>query len=620
MSHNIRWSILYVAPAHTVARVAWAIALILLCFSFQAASLWAQTSRESSQDITEKSDELQQALESDRQRFDVIAKATAASICVFSTDGNGGGSGVVVTADGYALTNYHVVKPCGTWMHCSMPDGELYDAVLVGIDPTGDVALIKLLGREDFPVAELGDSDQLKVGESCFAVGNPFLLATNFEPSVSWGIVSGVNRYQYPAGTLLEYTDCIQTDAAINPGNSGGPLFNGSGQLVGINGRGSFEKRGRVNVGVGYAISINQIKLFWNHLASGRIVDHATLGAIVTTDSRGRVVVDDILGNSDAYRRGLRYNDEIVSFGGRSIETVNEFKNVLGIYPKGWRVPLEYRRDGELRKCVVRLQGLHSQEELIGLIQGSPRVERPDAPDDKPKTPEPNEAKPIEIKPEKPGVPEAAARMIVERAGYANYFFNEQIQKEIWASSQQTAATTDLPAKWRITGQLADGTSIRFGLSPGQAGIQWGDSAIVLDPAIDLAGQRVPDGSGGLLVTAQLWHRWLTQGPDSFGEVFYLGGLPGVDSQSVQNVLVGRYESVEMRFMYDQATSRLAAVELWTDRDLDPCEIYFSDYRSVDQDSEVQLPHQWLIRYSDDFEWQLSINSFELDQPEAGEK
>ena len=172
----------------------------------------------------------------------------------------------------------------------------------------------------------------------------------------------------------------------------------------------------------------------------------------------------------------------------------------------------------------------------------------------------------------------------------------------------------------RITGQLADGTSIRFGLSPGQAGIQWGDSAIVLDPAIDLAGQRVPDGSGGLLVTAQLWHRWLTQGPDSFGEVFYLGGLPGVDSQSVQNVLVGRYESVEMRFMYDQATSRLAAVELWTDRDLDPCEIYFSDYRSVDQDSEVQLPHQWLIRYSDDFEWQLSINSFELDQPEAGEK
>ena len=140
--------------------------------------------------------------------------------------------------------------------------------------------------------------------------------------------------------------------------------------------------------------------------------------------------------------------------------------------------------------------------------------------------------------------------MIVERAGYANYFFNEQIQKEIWASSQQTAATTDLPAKWRITGQLADGTSIRFGLSPGQAGIQWGDSAIVLDPAIDLAGQRVPDGSGGLLVTAQLWHRWLTQGPDSFGEVFYLGGLPGVDSQSVQNVLAVSYTHLTLPTIY----------------------------------------------------------------------
>ena len=84
-----------------------------------------------------------------------------------------------------------------------------------------------------------------------------------------------------PAGTLLEYTDCLQTDASINPGNSGGPLFDAEGRLIGINGRGSFEKRGRVNVGVGYAISINQIKNFLGYLHSGRIVDHATLGARV---------------------------------------------------------------------------------------------------------------------------------------------------------------------------------------------------------------------------------------------------------------------------------------------------------------------------------------------------
>ena len=136
----------------------------------------------------------------------------------------------------------------------------LYDAVIVGIDPTGDVALIKLFGRDDFPVATLGDSDQLAVGEACYAMGNPFLLATDFSPTVTYGIISDLHRYQGPAGTFLEYTDCIQVDASINPGNSGGPLFSATGDLVGINGRGSFEKRGRVNSGAGYAISINQIK------------------------------------------------------------------------------------------------------------------------------------------------------------------------------------------------------------------------------------------------------------------------------------------------------------------------------------------------------------------------
>src|SRR6185437_4261740 len=112
---------------------------------------------------------------------------------------------------------------------------------------------------------------------------------------ITYGIISGVHRYQYPAGTLLEYADCLQTDAAINPGNSGGPLFDSAGRLIGINGRGSFEKRGRVNVGVGYAISINQIKNFLGYLKSGRIVDHATLGATVSMGDRGTVRVSNIL-------------------------------------------------------------------------------------------------------------------------------------------------------------------------------------------------------------------------------------------------------------------------------------------------------------------------------------
>ena len=110
-------------------------------------------------------------------------------------------------------------------------------------------------------------------------MGNPFLLATDFQPTVATASSRACIAISIPAGTLLEYADCIQTDASINPGNSGGPLFDAQGRLIGINGRGSFEKRGRVNVGVGYAISINQIKNFLGHLHSGRIVDHATLGA-----------------------------------------------------------------------------------------------------------------------------------------------------------------------------------------------------------------------------------------------------------------------------------------------------------------------------------------------------
>ncbi len=308
-------------------------------------------------------------LQAQQQRIAAMEKATKAAVAVFSPGGGGGGSGVVISPDGFALSNFHVVKPTGTYMQCGMSDGKLYDAVLVGIDPTGDVALIKLLGRDDFPTAELGDSDLVRAGDWCFAVGNPFLLATDFQPTISYGIVSGVHRYQPPAGTLLEYTDCIQTDAAINPGNSGGPLFNAQAELIGINGRGSFEKRGRVNVGVGYAISINQIKKFLGYLHSGRIVDHATLGATVSSDDQGRIIVSNILETSDAYRRGLRYGDQMLSFGGRDITSVNAFKNVLGIFPRGWRVPMSYLHEDERHDVMVRLTGVHSREELLAKVQ-----------------------------------------------------------------------------------------------------------------------------------------------------------------------------------------------------------------------------------------------------------
>ncbi len=196
-------------------------------------------------------------------------------------------------------------------------------------------------------------------------IGNPFLLASNLQPTVTWGILSGVGRYQYPSGTLLEYGDCLQTDASINPGNSGGPLYDAEGRLLGIVGRASFEKRGRVNVGVGYAISINQAKNFLGYLRSGRILDHATLGATVATDPDGGASVSNILESSDAYRRGLRYAAEILEIDGRVVRTANDVQKVLATLPSGWRVKLTYRLDGETKQTLVRLMGVHREDELL---------------------------------------------------------------------------------------------------------------------------------------------------------------------------------------------------------------------------------------------------------------
>src|SRR5205085_1885255 len=155
----------------------------------------------------------------------------------------------------------------------------------------------------EFPCARLADSDKVRAGDWSLALGNPFLLATDFTPTVTFGLVSGVHRYQYPEPSrgLLEYTDCIQVDTSINPGNSGGPLFNLDGELIGINGRISIEKRGRVNSGVGYAISINQIKNFLGHLRAGLDADHATLGALVQNknDEESGMIVTSLLENSD---------------------------------------------------------------------------------------------------------------------------------------------------------------------------------------------------------------------------------------------------------------------------------------------------------------------------------
>ena len=548
--------------------------------------------------------------EAEANRIAAIKRALPATVCVFDPKGNGGGSGVCISPDGFALTNYHVVKPCGDTMKCSMPDGKLYDAVLVGIDPTGDVALIKLLGRDDFPVATLGDSDRVRAGQWCFAVGNPFLLATDFQPTVSWGVVSGVNRYQYPAGTLLEYADCIQTDAAINPGNSGGPLFNAASELIGINGRGSFEKRGRVNVGVGYAISINQIKYFIDHLKSGRIVDHATLGATVSTDDQGRVVVGNILESSDAYRRGLRVGDEIIRFGDRPIGTVNQFKNVLGIYPKGWRVPLEFRREGDVQRILTTLEPLHDAAQLIELVQGKP-AKIPALPDPEKR---PSENPLLPATPPAVEIPKDVARWIEKRSGYANFYFNRHYRQLIWERATEAIGTIDnAQGTWILDGTLTNGTALKVAIGQETSGMRLGETDLVLNQRDELADQLGPADSGGLLLAMHLWRRLLVEGPDKFGDVTYLGSLPDLSSGRRLQVLVAVLDTVQTNFLFDPESGRLVAMEVTPDVDVDPCILRFDDEKAFDA---MRLPTRFRVTHGDEFQMEFRLKGIRFEPKE----
>lgn len=550
----------------------------------------------------------------EKDRIAAISKATRSSVAIFTPDGNGGGSGVVITPDGYALSNFHVTSPVGDYLKCGMTDGKLYDAVIVSIDPTGDVAMIKLLGRTDFVAADLADSDQVQQGDWCFAVGNPFLLATDFQPSVSFGLVSGVHRYQYPAGSILEYADCIQTDAAINPGNSGGPLFNARGELIGIVGRGSFEKRGRVNVGVGYAISINQVKNFLGHLHSGAVLDHATLGATVDRDEQGRVVVSNILENSDAHRRGLRYGDELLAFGGRSISSVNAFKNVLGIFPAGWRVPLSYRRDGERRDIYVRLASLHTRAELEELLQG------PGNPEEIPRQREKDDKKkgkkdgdPPRIRPQHPEtpkvpVPAEAAKMIAPRAGFKNYYFNELNRERVW---KQFLALGDFSAHtmpWTLRGQLAGGGEFKAGLGESESTLQLPGANAELTASKDLNEQLDPAGTG-LLVALHVWRQFLVLGPQKFGEVRFQGKAPVPGREGMFDVLVATHNVTESLLYFDPKSGRLISLEMFPDSGADACELLFDDYRPV---HGKQFPHSVVARRGSEVIADLKLSEVEL--------
>ncbi|MGB9625807.1 MAG: S1C family serine protease, partial [Phycisphaerae bacterium] len=323
----------------TVPRVLLIATALTLCASASAATGLAPPER--------RADPQAAVLADEQARMDIVARLAPAVVCLLDEDRSGGGSGVVISPAGYGLTNFHVVAGMLKTRRGlgGLPDGRTYELKVLGIDPTGDLAMFRLSGKDRFDFVELGDSDTLRTGDWVLAMGNPFLLAEDFKPTVTLGIVSGLHRYQWGAdGNQLVYTDCIQVDASINPGNSGGPLFDLHGRLIGINGRAAFEERGRVNVGLAFAISINQIKRFLPALQAGRLVEHASLGATVADAGYHNVVFDRVLEDSPAARSGIRQGDRLHAFAGRSIHSANQFANILGTLPAGWTVDIETSR------------------------------------------------------------------------------------------------------------------------------------------------------------------------------------------------------------------------------------------------------------------------------------
>lgn len=316
-------------------------------------------------------------------RVSVLNRAAQSVVCIYDDpQATNGGSGVIIHRDGYGLTNFHVIASVlGTRKTLAgLNDGKYYPLTVLGIDPAGDVAMFKLEGRDTFPAAPLGDSDTLRLGQEVAAIGNPFLLAKDNTPTVSVGVISGLHRYQYGQGNFLEYADCIQVSSSINPGNSGGPLFDLQGNVVGINGRASFEERGRVNVGLGYAISINQIKRFIPTLRAGLLCQHGTLGATVQ-DAGDVLLFDAIQDFSPADRAGVQLGDELVALNGRPINTGNEYNNLIATLPADWPVELTLRQHRTTRTVRLRLAPLptrleqpfvpdveHNHRELRGLL------------------------------------------------------------------------------------------------------------------------------------------------------------------------------------------------------------------------------------------------------------
>src|SRR5262245_8162367 len=255
------------------------------------------------------------------------------------------GSGVIVDSDGFIVTNHHVVVSAGE-IQVKLSDTRSFPAELVGSDPRTDVALIRVRGK-NLPLAQLGISDDLGVGDWVLAIGNPFGL----EETVTAGIVSAKERV-IGAGPFDNF---IQTDASINPGNSGGPLIDVDGKVVGVNSA-IFSRTGG-SIGIGFAIPINLAMQVVGQLRSNRRVVRGWLGVAmqdVTAElarsfglpNEEGALVSDLYRGGPAHRAGIRRGDVVVGFNGQHVKNSRELARWVAQIPIGSPVKIEVLREG----------------------------------------------------------------------------------------------------------------------------------------------------------------------------------------------------------------------------------------------------------------------------------
>ena len=259
----------------------------------------------------------------------------------------GEGSGVIISADGYIVTNNHVVDGA-TELTVSLADKREMKARVIGTDARTDIALIKV-DAKDLPRVALGNSSNVEVGDIALAIGNPFGLGQ----TVTMGIVSATSR----GGLGIEdYEDFIQTDASINPGNSGGALVNTTGELIGINTAILSGSGG--NQGVGFAIPIDMVRHVMTQLKDNGTVTRARLGIYFdqSTSSNG-TVVKDVVEDGPASKAGLRKADVIVALNGKAIDG-RALRVAIGSMTPGTKVDLKVLRDGREQTYSVTLDAM----------------------------------------------------------------------------------------------------------------------------------------------------------------------------------------------------------------------------------------------------------------------